>query len=407
MIRFKYLARLQKGRIPLGLFKEPGPNRAPYLSMEYLRNQTEIPEFAETDGAVVAQHDDIILLWDGSNAGEFFRAKHGVVSSTAALVKVAHLLPGYFFYLCKSLEGKIRTETVGMGIPHVNGDFVNNLQVTFPPENIQREIAAFLDQRTGELDKLVSEKERLLVLLAEKRRTLIAQAVTRGINPAVPLRHSRIEWLGSIPAHWRLLPLRRVIQTLDQGWSPVASNLPAEVDEHGVLKLSAIKHGVFLPGENKALPVSDDVPSGLTIKADDVFLTRANTPSLVGDAAVAEVDYPNLIFSDLIYRLRVNPELIDPRWLALALISDIGRRQIEAEAKGSSGSMVKLAQDQVLGLLIPVPPIEEQRVIMRSIDEATHPIRQLAASTKATVDLLVERRASLIAAAVLGEGLNA
>ena len=135
-------------------------------------------------------------------------------------------------------------------------------------------------------------------------------------------------------------------------------------------------------------------------------MTRANTPSLVGDAAVAEGDYPRLVFSDLIYRLRVNPILIDPRWLVLAFISDTGRQQVEAEAKGSSGTMVKIAQDQVLGLFIPVPPIDEQRAMVKAIQGETRRLQQLANATKATIDLLTERRASLIAKAVNGEELS-
>jgi type I restriction enzyme S subunit len=275
-----------------------------------------------------------------------------------------------------------------------------------PPRPEQDRIAGRLSISLSNLDSLVAAKQALLDLLTEKRRALIAHAVTRGLNPSAPMRDSGIEWLGQIPAHWRLLPLRRLVHALDQGWSPVASNLPAAEGEHGVLKLSAIKNGVFLPEENKALLPSDDIPPGLGIQAGDVFLTRANTPSMVGDAAMAEEDHPNLVFSDLIYRLRNIPDLIDPRWLVLTLISDVGRRQIEAEAKGSSGSMVKLAQDQVLGLLLPVPPIAEQSTIVLEINDAIQKLRQLSNATRATVDLLTERRASIIAKMVIGEDLN-
>jgi type I restriction enzyme, S subunit len=290
--------------------------------------------------------------------------------------------------------------------PGIAVEVIENLEVMVPPRPEQDRIAGRLSVSLSNLDSLVGAKQALLDLLTEKRRALIAHAVTRGLNPNTPLRDSGIEWLAQIPAHWRLLPLRRLILALDQGWSPVASNLPAADGEHGVLKLSAVKNGVFLPEENKALLPSDDIPPGLGIKAGDVFLTRANTPSLVGDAAIAEEDHSNLVFSDLIYRLRTHPDLIDPRWLVLALISDLGRRQIEAEAKGSSGSMVKLAQDQVLGLLLPVPPIDEQHTIVLQINDAIQKLRQLSHATRTTVELLTERRTSIIAKMVIGEELN-
>lgn len=284
--------------------------------------------------------------------------------------------------------------------PGIAVEVIENLDLAVPPRQQQDAIATSLTARLMHIDQLMRAKQSLLDALAEKRRALIAHAVTRGLNPAAPLRDSGIEWLDAIPSHWRILPLRRVIRRLDQGWSPVASNIPAADDEYGVLKLSAIKNGVFLPEENKALLSSDDIPPGLAIKAGDVFLTRANTPSLVGDAAMVEGDHPNLVFSDLIYRLQVNPEIIDPRWLVLVLISDIGRRQVEAEAKGSSGSMVKLAQDQVLGLLVPLPPLNEQRAIIGHIGQQTESVKRLADQTTTTLDLLKERRTALIAAAI-------
>lgn len=361
------------------------------------------------------QPNDVLLNITGASIGRctvvpgVFDAAN--VNQHVCIIRPAlsRLLPRYLNLVLQSptIQNEIWFGENGSSREGLNFEQVGAFEIPLPPLPVQQRIVDQAQAEVLTVERLIQEKRELLDLLAEKRRALIAHAVTRGLNPAAPLRDSGIEWLRAIPAHWRMLPLRRVIRTLDQGWSPVASNLPAEEGEHGVLKLSAIKNGVFLPDENKALLPSDDIPSGLDIKAGDVFLTRANTPSLVGDAAMAEVDCPNLVFSDLIYRLRVNPDLIDSRWLVMTLISDIGRRQIEAEAKGSSGSMVKLAQDQVLGLLIPVPPVEDQVAIVRAVDEATLTIRQLAARTRATVDLLIERRASLIAAAVLGKELNA
>ena len=72
----------------------------------------------------------------------------------------------------------------------------------------QRAIATYLDNETTKIDALIAEKERLLSLLAEKRRALITQAVTRGLNPDVPMRDSGVEWLGEIPGHWEISKLK-------------------------------------------------------------------------------------------------------------------------------------------------------------------------------------------------------
>ena len=167
----------------------------------------------------MASADSILLLWDGSNAGEFLHAKWGVVSSTAALITPKFVDPTFFFWACKGQEDRVRAETVGMGIPHVNGEFLANLRIQLPNLNQQRAIADYLDRETARLDALVAAKERVLGLLAEKRRAIITRAVTRGLDPNVPFRDSGIPWLGKIPAHWKIVALRFLVD-LTSGATP-------------------------------------------------------------------------------------------------------------------------------------------------------------------------------------------
>ena len=197
-IRFRYLADVRKGRLPSSDAEaDLDAESAPYLTMEYLRGENSEPTLVSVDpGLLMASADSILLLWDGSNAGEFLHAKRGVVSSTTALVAPKFVDPTFFFWACKGQEDRVRAETVGMGIPHVNGEFLANLRIQLPNLNQQRAIADYLDRETGRLDALVAAKERVLGLLAEKRRALIARAVTRSLDPNALLRNSGIPWLG-------------------------------------------------------------------------------------------------------------------------------------------------------------------------------------------------------------------
>lgn len=389
-IKLKYLVSLQSGEAIDGKdIKDEGPY--PVYGGNGLRGYTD--RFTHEGHRILIGRQGALCGNINYAEGEFWATEHAIVATPRRDFNT--------IWLGEALRAmNLNQYSQSAAQPGIAVEVIENLDVAVPPRNQQDAIATSLTARLVLIDQLMRAKQALLEVLAEKRRALIAHAVTRGLDPAAPLGDSGIEWLGQTPAHWRLLPLRRVIRTLDQGWSPVASNLPAADGEHGVLKLSAIKNGVFLPEENKALLPSDDIPPGLDIQAGDVFLTRANTPSLVGDAAMADKDHPNLVFSDLIYRLRPNPDLIDPRWLVLTLISDLGRRQIEAEAKGSSGSMVKLAQDQVLGISISVPPIAEQVEILQRLTDATQGIQRLSEVAKETILLLEERRSALIAESI-------
>lgn len=314
--------------------------------------------------------------------------------------------PRFLFYLLSSQQEQITIECADGATNQIelNRSKLGNKVFKWPNLEYQRRIANFLDFQVSGIDGLVDAKQRLLGLLGEKRKAIFDAAAEFGLNSNRRLHKYSEPWGWQMPMEWKLQPLRRLILSLEQGWSPIASNAPSNDQEPGVLKLSAIKAGRFLPTENKALLPGDKLPKELAISAGDVFITRANTPNLVGDVAMAEADYPTLLFSDLIYRVRVRAEAIMPEWLVLVLMSKIGRSQIESEAKGSSGSMVKLSQDQVLGLLVPVPPYAEQVALVEEVRRETGLIASLIDQTLMTINLLQERRAVLIARAVATGG---
>src|SRR5690606_21276924 len=130
-------------------------------------------------------------------------------------------------------------------------------------------------------------------------------AVTKGLDPDAPMKDSGIEWLGEVPAHWSITRVKRIISSIDQGWSPQCEGFPAlDDDSWGVLKVGCVNGGVFNPMENKALPDSLRPEIELTIREGDLLISRANTRELVGRAAVAERNFPNLLLCDKLYRLR-------------------------------------------------------------------------------------------------------
>lgn len=212
--KFRFVAEVRKGKNPDLLHdQKSSPELLPYLTMDYIRGSNQnlkwVPPRPET---LVATDQDVLLLWDGSNAGEFVMARSGVVSSTTALLHNKVLHPRYFFYLCKSVETEVRRSTTGMGIPHVDGDALKDTQLPIPSKDEQAAIAVFLDCETAKIDKLVNEQQRLIELLMEKRQAVISQATTKGLDPTVPMTDSGVDWLGKVPKHWKVKRLRFVLQ---------------------------------------------------------------------------------------------------------------------------------------------------------------------------------------------------
>jgi type I restriction enzyme S subunit len=288
-------------------------------------------------------------------------------------------------------------------IAHFTVEKFRELRIHLPSNDVQGLIANYLDREIARIDALIAEKERMLALLEEKRAALISRVVTRGLDPNVPMQPTGLEWLGEIPGHWRIRRIKYLAKALDQGSSPIAANTPAGPDELGVLKLGAVSRGRFRKEENKALRDADDSEQAAALRKGDILITRGNTPQLVGDVACVPEDQPNLLIPDLIYRLRVRPDEALPEYLSAFLIAAPARVQIRRDARGSSGSMVKVSQEHVLNWYAPLPPLAEQAEIATHLQYADARFQSTSAAVATSISLLAERRAALITAAVTGQ----
>jgi type I restriction enzyme, S subunit len=294
--------------------------------------------------------------------------------------------------------------SVAAAQPGLSVEVVERLRVCVPPLEEQTQIALFLDRETAKIDKLVAEQQQLMALLKEKRQAVISHAVTKGLNPQAPMKPSGVEWLGDVPEHWEVTQIKRQISTIEQGWSPQCSSFPVVEDsEWGVLKVGCVNGGRFNPVENKALPPELQPIPNLGIMKDDLLISRANSPELVGSAALADQDYKNLMLCDKLYRLRMDKHRMSPSFITYFLSTHIARSLIELAATGASSSMVNIAQNTILNIWLAIPQIDEQIEIVRHLSCKVLEIERLIEEARYAIQLLIERRTSLISAAVTGQ----
>ena len=123
----------------------------------------------------------------------------------------------------------------------INWEDIKNKYVPLPTLDEQKNILDFLDHETSKIDSLIEKQQQLIELLKEKRQAVISHAVTKGLNPNVPMKGSGVEWSGQVPEHWKIVNIQRVLNSIEQGSSPVAQNQTPDVGEYGVLKISAVK----------------------------------------------------------------------------------------------------------------------------------------------------------------------
>jgi len=299
--------------------------------------------------------------------------------------------PRYWTYVHASLySGRLNLPAIKQttGIQNLDTDAYLNQRVPFPPRETQRAIADYLDRETARLDALVAAKERVLGLLAEKRRALITHAVTRGLDPRAPLRDSGIPWLGEIPAHWEVERARWLFRERD---------VRSQTGEEEMLTVSHLT-GVTPRSEKDVNMFEAETTEGYKICApgDLVINTLWAWMGAMGTAPVKGIVSP----AYNVYQpgLRIEYAYID----ALVRLP-IFAQEVTRYSKGVWSSRLRLYPEGFFEVYLPVPPRDEQLVIVDHIARETAKLDAVRDATEGTVALLKERRAVLIAAAVTGE----
>lgn len=175
----------------------------------------------------LVEPNDFVISLRSFQGGIEHSQHRGIISPAyTVLAPAPEVEPGYYRHYLKSANLISRLNAVITGIRDgktVKYEEFAELEIPLPPAPVQRTIADFLDGKTAAIDALIEKKERLIALLAEKRAALIHQAVTKGLDPTVPMRPSGIPWIGDIPAHWEVSSIRRQFTSLDSMRVPIST----------------------------------------------------------------------------------------------------------------------------------------------------------------------------------------
>jgi type I restriction enzyme S subunit len=274
------------------------------------------------------------------------------------------------------------------------------LRMLLPPLVEQAKVAAFLDREYDKIDALVAEQERLIALLKEKRQAVISQAVTKGLDPNAPMKDSGIEWLGQVPTHWQVLPLRRLIQSDRRITYGIVQ--PGKPDEVGRYMVRGQDYSAGWADPSTIFRVSDAIEAAYRrsrLAHGDLVMTIVGAG--VGNTARVPDWLDGANITQTTARLAIDPEEADPDFVAAVLRGPIGRRSVEAYAKGAAQPGLNL--EHVKLFPVTVPPLDEQRRIAVFIQHETAAFEALTAEAERAIALLKERRAALISAAVTGK----
>lgn len=300
-------------------------------------------------------------------------------------------MTGAFLFRClqaKSVRVQLELASNGVtrfGIPKSG---IGMLRLPVPPLPQQRAITDYLDRETARLDALVAVKERVLALLAEKRRVLITRAVTRGLDPNVPLRDSDILWLGKIPAHWIVRRIARLFQERDQRGETDLRLLEVSINTGVVTR--------EFSGERIESTAADFNTYKVTRRGDVVFNKMRMWQGAVGVAPEDGLVSPDYVVAEPVGAL--TSAYANMLFRTAAFSAECARH-----SHGIVWDRLRLYWTGFRDIAVPLPPVQEQVEIVEQITGETKRLDELSEATERTVVLLKERRAALIAAAVTGQ----
>jgi type I restriction enzyme S subunit len=275
----------------------------------------------------------------------------------------------------------IAGSTYGAKMPRASWDFIGSLSIPLPPPAEQRAIAAFLDRECGKMDALVAEQERLIALLKEKRQAVISHAVTKGLDPTAPMKDSGVAWLGQVPAHWQVMPLKRAARLCTE--RAVSCDFPVGLEHVESWTGRLIEAEADFEGEGVAFCPGDILFGKLRPYLAKAWLADRSGEA-VGDFHVIRPLPPH-----------------EPPFLHRVLLSQEAISLIAGSTYGAK--MPRASWDFIGSLSIPLPPPAEQRAIAAFLDRECQKLGTLTTEAERAIALLKERRAALISAAVTGK----
>lgn len=344
---------------------------------------------------------DLLFGWSGNRGtsfGPFLWQREGLHYLNQHIFRLADLQcdQKWLFWALKAVTKTIEDQAHGIiGMVHVTKGKIGGIHIPAIPTSEQVSIAAFLDHETAKIDALIQEQQGLIKLLKEKRQAVISHAVTKGLDPSVPMKDSGVEWLGEVPDHWQVSKFGYISRVV-RGGSPRPAGDPE------------LFNGSHSPWVTVAEITKDDE---IYLTDTETFLTRKGseqcrifrTGTLLTSNSGATLGVPKILSIDAnandgvvgFEDLTIDKEFA---YFYLGTLTATLRERI----KQGSGQP-NLNTDIVKSIEVPVPPRAEVSQVVSYVKKIKDLYQVLANEALEAIDLLQERRSALISAAVTGK----
>lgn len=293
------------------------------------------------------------------------------------------LLPEYLDHFRRTHAWRSFVGAAGDGSVRVRiyYDHLSQLRLPLPPRAEQRKIASILTAVDDKLDVIARQIEATQTLKQGLMQTLFSRGVGTRSSDGTWAPHTHLHHVDGreLPRAWGAATLGAYIAELRAGVSVNAEDRGRRPGEVGVLKVSSVQGGRFLPSNHKTVVPMEVDRVAEPVQEGCIIISRANTPALVGESAYVVESCPELFLPDKLWQTRPTNKAHSTRWLAFYLQSPAVRQEVQKAATGTSGSMKNISKASLLSIFMPLVPLEEQRHIANLLGAFTSKIEALEA----------------------------
>ncbi|MFW2970167.1 restriction endonuclease subunit S [Serratia marcescens] len=343
---------------------------------------------------------DILIGMDGDFNVSWWEGGEAALNQRVACIRASsYALAKFIFYMIPFNMKMVNDLTYFTTVKHLSSFDILKTVFSLPSDDELISVVGFLDHETAKIDKLIEKQQQLIELLKEKRQAVISHAVTKGLNPDVPMKDSGIEWLGEVPEHWIV---RRLKHT-----STLQSGMPKGKDLTGknsisvpMLRVANVQDGYLDLTEVNNINIEPSQLERYLLRDGDVLMNEGGDNDKLGRGAVWNAPIDNCIHQNHVFAIR--PFSIESEWLDMLTRADYAKFHFYRVAKQST-NLASISSTNVKETPLLIPPRKERDEILKFINFQLNKIKATEEFSTKQVILLQERRTALISAAVTGK----
>lgn len=412
-IPLKYVSLLD-GKVDTSYIKPE--DEVSFAPMECVRNDKRIPRTAlksKDNGTYSSFCDGDIAIakvtpcFENGNICIMDSLENGYAFGSSELfsIRPTNIVRRFLFYCLQTpyfIDGGVATMTGVGGLKRVSSYYMKNAKIALPPFPEQSAIAAYLDTQCAKIDEIIAQVKASMEDYKQWKASIIYEAVTKGLNPNVEMKDSGIEWVGNVPAHWRVTKIKNFVSlrsgiTLGKQYPP-----DAQLVSRPYLRVANVKAEHVDLQDVATIMVTIEEAEKYALKPGELLMTEGGDRDKLGRGTIWHGEIPGCLHQNHVFAVQVDEKYMLTKFLDYLTASPVGREYFDLTAKKTT-NLASTNATTILQFSVPIPPLTEQEKIITILDRNTATINEVIAEKETLVSDLESYKKSLIYEVVTGK----